>query len=483
MLFLSLLLACGDSKDNDTAAEDTAVIDEPSGEPTDEPSGEPTDEPVEVPESYEFDNADGDSTLSYSGQIARHALISSLKGYIGNMTGKIADGSYAPTATADVVADLNFYFDCDGDLCTDLTVGSETTVQQTLSDISSGKNLVGKIAGNDSATDHKDWTGGDFKGWNGAESPEALVRTWFDMLAANAVDQVNGTFADDPEGNTIEAVYLTPDGHDLNQLIQKFLLGAITFSQGADDYLDDDTDGKGLLASHIQAEDKTYTPVEHAWDEGFGYFGAARNYIDYTDEQIAGGESIDIDGDGLVDLKSEKNWGNCVNAAKRDKGAVVATDFTTQAWEGFAGGRQFLHETRGTELTDDQIDTLKDYRNEAVSAWEMAVSATVVHYINDVLQDMGKFGTADYSFSNHAKHWGEMKGFALGLQFNPHSPLSDEDFETFHSLVGDAPALSDDGDAQIEAYRANLIEARSILGTSYEFDADNLGDDGGENGW
>ena len=49
MLFLSLLLACGDSKDNDTAAEDTAVIDEPSGEPTDEPSGEPTDEPSGEP--------------------------------------------------------------------------------------------------------------------------------------------------------------------------------------------------------------------------------------------------------------------------------------------------------------------------------------------------------------------------------------------------------------------------------------------------
>ena len=47
-----------------------------------------------------------------------------------------------------------------------------------------------------------------------------------------------------------------------------------------------------------------------------------------------------------------------------------------------------------TELTDDQIAELQVYRDQAVGAWEKAISATVVHYINDVLQDMNKFGTA-----------------------------------------------------------------------------------------
>ena len=55
-------------------------------------------------------------------------------------------------------------------------------------------------------------------------------------------------------------------------------------------------------------------------------------------------------------------------------------------------------------------------RNQAILAWENAIAATVVHYINDVLQDMSDFGTADYSFSSHAKHWGELKGFSLALQ-------------------------------------------------------------------
>ena len=36
---------------------------------------------------------------------------------------------------------------------------------------------------------------------------------------------------------------------------------------------------------------------------------------------------------------------------------------------------------------------------------------------------MTDYNNADgsYSYANHAKHWGELKGFALGLQFNPWS--------------------------------------------------------------
>ena len=91
---------------------------------------------------------------------------------------------------------------------------------------------------------------------------------------------------------------------------------------------------------------------------------------------------------------------------------------------------------------------LKAHRDTIVSTWEKCVAATALHYINDTLQDMAKFGTDDYSFASHAKHWGELKGFALGLQFNPKSPLNEtvagEDhsyFSKLHKLLGTAPAL------------------------------------------
>ena len=103
----------------------------------------------------------------------------------------------------------------------------------------------------------------------------------------------------------------------------------------------------------------------------------------------------------------------------------------------------------------------------------------MIHYVNDTLQVMNTFGTDDYDFTEHAKVWSEMKGFALGFQFNPHSPLL-ADFDEIHNLFGDAPVLAD---GEVDAYRADLIAARDLIGAAYGFAAENLGDENGENGW
>lgn len=121
--------------------------------------------------------------------------------------------------------------------------------------------------------------------------------------------------------------------------------------------------------------------------------------------------------------------------------------------------------------------------DQAVGAWEAALAATAVHYINDTIKDTRAIGTEDYSFADHAKHWSEMKGFALSLQFNPRSAVSDADFVSLHTLMGTRPVLGDASEGEREAYLADLLAARDILGQSYGFDAADLGDDHGENGW
>ena len=119
---------------------------------------------------------------------------------------------------------------------------------------------------------------------------------------------------------------------------------------------------------------------------------------------------------------------------------------------------------------------------------------------------MTAFNAADgsYSYGDHAKHWGELKGFALGLQFNPWSPLHEvleaycynmtthvmtyggtEDecgagslytpessaFVRFHDKVGDAPALP--SDSNWGTYMYTLNTAKGILQDAYGFsDAD-----------
>ena len=458
-MLIWLILACGSEK----------IVDMSSVEID-------TNEPMEGHlNSYTFQNAEGESSVSYSGQVCRQVLINDIKAYISDLDSRISTEVVIPD---EVLNGLGFYFETAASVGDDVEHSFNTDIdalQQTYGAISSGKNLIGKIAGNDSATDHKDWSR-DFRGWGvDSGSPLSLVEDWFMQLDEQALNW--GNLPLNVLGESIDHVYLTPEGQDLKQLIEKFLRASVSFSQGTDDYLDDDVEGKGLLASHIPEEGKKYSPLEHAWDEGFGYFGAARTYPQWTDDEIADLGYQDVDGSGTIDLLSEVNWGHSVNAAKRDRG-VEGVDFTADAWEGFIRGRELLSKTVGTELTESELEELKVYRDQAVWAWEAAIAATSIHYINDMHQDLAEFGSEDFSFSTTAKHFSELKGFSLSFQFNPRSAVSDSSFQTFHDLIGTAPNFN-----SVESYRADLEEAKQIIGDSFGFDASYLGDENGEDGW
>jgi len=444
---------------------------------------------IPTPDRYRFpsrDNPEVDS-VAYEGQIFRHLLIGDLKAHMAGFTDRL-NGGLIPEE-GEIVAELEFYFEFDSAVGGPLAFSSNLNgqaLQTTYDDVGTGKDLVGKLAGNDPIGQHKDWST-EMVGWTaaGVSTPESLVRSWFDQLESQAIDWSFGNYPLDPSGSPVAAVYITPEGHDLRQLTQKFLDGAIAFSQGADDYLDDDEPGKGLLSDHSATEEgKPYTTLERAWDEGFGYFGPAREYPLMTDEQIAQDEWFDSNGDGAGDLFSEVCWGHSINAAKRDldSSSAAPNDFTAQAWSGFYEGRLLLAETRGP-LSPDELETLKGHRDTALDAWEKAIAATMVVYINDVIRDMGTFDTADYDFGSHATHWSELKGFALSLQFNPRMAISEADYITLHEKIGQAPVLPTADLPTQDAYIADLLAARAILGTSYGFDPANLGDENGENGW
>ena len=78
----------------------------------------------------------------------------------------------------------------------------------------------------------------------------------------------------------------------------------------------------------------------------------------------------------------------------------------------------------------------------------------------------------DYDFYGHAKHWSELKGFALSLQFNPRSPLTSDQFIQLHATIGEKPVLPEqDG---FDAYKTSLQEASDLLQTAYEFTDANI---------
>ncbi|WP_300425381.1 DUF4856 domain-containing protein [uncultured Thalassolituus sp.] len=434
-----------------------------------------------VPETYTFTDASGNDTVSYSGQTARHILISDLKAATADVT----------DTTETAAFDYFFRFDSEanGDNAFDFAIDGQTLVQDTYNSISSGKDLISKIAGQDKA-EHV--LGEGFFGWGDVASPTDLVDQFFDDLVLNA--DTGFTIATTASDTTaVEVAYVSPEGLDYVQLIQKFLLGAVTFSQGTADYLQTDFADASNLAL---VDGKNYTAAEHKWDEAFGYFGATRNFNDFTDDEIAikGGRPEfqgynDANGDGLLDLRSEVIFGNSANCAKRDRGATVETDLTKEAFDAFLTGRAIIAEASAAgELTSEAAADLESQIQIAAVTWEKCIAATVIHYINDTIADMDDFDGTKFAdvanFTDLAKHWGEMKGFALGLQFNPLSPFRVSEaavanLEEVHSLMGDAPVLADGTQAGeaftggVSQYRTDLLAARDLLRDAYGFHADN----------
>jgi hypothetical protein len=463
---LLLLLSCAVSDDLVIDTADTA---------------DTADTSIENDGSYSVVSAlSGENSVSYSGQSFRHLLISDLTLYTDGLTERLNAGDYYP-AQGDVSKDLDFYLSFDSSTSgaiPPLLSTDPALLQESYDAVSSDKDILGKLAGNDATGQHVDWNTQGIAGWPENPTPQALVEQWSTKLDAQAAAWVQGNYPLQPDGTAVTQVYITENGQDLKQLMDKFLRGGVAYSQGTDDYLDSDTEGKGLLSDHTAVEEgKSYTALEHAWDEGFGYFGATPTYNSWSDEEIADGAK-DVDGDGRIDLKSELVFGHAVNAAKRDLGATSATDYSAQAFEAFLNGRLLLAETAGTELSSEQMSELEGYRDQAVLAWELAIASTAVHYINDVLQDTS---ATEYDFEGHAKHYAELKGFALILQFNPHSPMSDAQFSELHTLLGVAPVQPND--CGFEVYKTSLLNARTLLQEVYGFESANMGDENGEGGW
>lgn len=342
-------------------------------------------------------------------------------------------------------------------------LGMNWTEGYTYGDLNRGAQILNKLAGIDNPLSH-----GELLGWNLGKSPtpEDLLRTFAMAIAKNSanrdlliVKNLSG------KEETIRSAYVSESGLDYRQLIQKFLYGSLVFSQIAEDYLNSDLgEGKGLLADNIQQQKSNtpYTTLEHYWDEGFGYFGAARDYLSYSRQQTASGQSIDSNNDGGISLKTEKNFGLAMIAARRE--LHTGLPLSTAIYNDFLKGRALI-----TERPSNYLNEVKTIADNIILNIEKVFAATVIHYINKTIESMDNISSDTYSFALHAKYWSEMKGFALAFQFNPKSPLSKAEFIQLHDELGDQPVIASNGLSQISIYREKLEEIRKLLQTKYGF--------------
>ena len=394
---------------------------------------------IEVPPAYVFDSRfeQGKSSVAYSGQTVRNLLLQDLKVLIDSLA---KDGAQ-PIAVQDM---LNLYdYDDALNLRSLSTAGATPVLESHYSAISTGKNLSGKISGD------------VVIGYN--HTADDLVREWFQIIADNSQD---------PAKLGTPAVYTTDDGVDLTQMINKVLIGAVPYYQATGVYL------AGLLErDNSEARNGTdpYTSMEHGWDEAFGYFGAARDYFRYTDVQLAGGVddfTFDSNGDGSIDFKSEYNFGLSRNAGKRDKGGS-GVDLTREIFDAFLRGRTFIA-NQGTE-----VDIIQQ-RELAANGMEKVIAATAVHYINDTLSDMSNLGTDAENRVNLNKHWAEMKGFTVALQYNPFKLIGDGQLQELHGIMGQAPSYDAPGTPAYDTTVKNYNRAKAVFQAAYGFSADNM---------
>ena len=416
-LFLS---ACGSDEDDADLEDDAAAT-------------------IDIPQAYVFDSrfVEGESSVSYSGQVVRNLLLQDLKA----LTDSVGKDGARSVAVSDM---LKLYeYDDALNLKTLTTTGALPALESQYSSLSTGKNLIGKIS--------------DEPVIGYGRTADDLVREWFEMIADNSQDS-------DKLGTPM--AYTTDDGVDMSQMVNKVLIGAVPYYQATGVYLN------GLLErDNSEARDGTdpYTAMEHAWDEAFGYFGAARDYFRYTDEQLAGSVddfTFDSNGDGSIDFKSEYNFGLSRNAAKRDKGGS-GVDLTQQIFNAFLAGR--------TAITNQgSVADISAHRQAAAEGMEKVIAATVVHYINDTLSDMSELGTAEENRANLNKHWAEMKGYTVALQYNPFRLITDGQLTELHGIMGEAPIYDEPGSNSYKTQVANYERAKAVLQTAYGFSNDNM---------
>lgn len=422
------------------------------------------------------------SSVSYAGQIFRQILISDIKGVMASQP----RGSYQGSEENAYNMLLSHYaYNENTDLTgTGVIDGlSEFKVSAKLMDgtpaeffegfvyadiQSPGKNLSGKIAGIDNSLRR-----GKLFGTMRAQTPDGLVKSYFSEFATNAVagkafTVPNGSFA--PQTITLSNV--TEYGVDLAQLTQKFLHGAVSYSQAARDYLSTDlSPKKGLNADNTKPakQGASYTALEHHFDEAFGYFGAARDYANYSDVQTRSKRSIDTNNDGFISMLSEKTIGIAMNAAKIDYAARDGKlNFSKEAIDAFLKGRTLI-----TQKPAGYLDYVVANARIALGAWEKTIAAVVVHYINWTIGEYDEYGQETYLFKNFVKFWSEMKGYAFAFQFNPKGIMTDAQFDELHALMGEAPVLPHSNKSDVEAYKTKLLKARDILQEVYDFSDEN----------
>ena len=350
LLASTILMTVGCSKDEETPI------------PTPAPTPTPTPSYV-VPTTFAFVDANGASTVSFSGQQQRLEMLTELTTYMktANSAGVAVDAQVLK----------NMYANANSYVWTDAPgLGMNPTTKQ----------LKSKTAGD-------------------SPSVQAIFEGWMDDMAALSNGSVvNSTQSYGSGGvwtNGTKSYLQSAQGLEYTQLIEKGLMAAVFYSQMTTNYLanistDDNTD---------VVPTKTYTEMQHHWDEAYGYFTSE---VDYPTNG------------------TNRFWGKYANGREGVLGSAtaIATAFRT-----------------GRAAIDNQDYTARDAQAAIINTeMEKVLAGTAIHYLNDAKASFGSENT----LMNHqlSEAWAFLNGLRYGQPCIGGTGMSAANIDAALALIG-----------------------------------------------
>lgn len=316
----------------------------------DEVTPTPTPDSYAIPSSYEFKNASAVSTVDFSGQKTRLVMLDQISALM-------TDTSLVSEATL-----LKMF---DGTGFTDEALNI------------SGKKLSDKTA---SSTDY-------FSGINAEQtSIRDVFRAQFklaELAVKSKVEASAGVAGKYLDGSKYR--FFSENGLEPQQVFAKGMMGACLLDQVVNNYLSktklDAASNVANNTNKVVETDKTYTTMEHAWDEAYGYI--------YGNDNVTANPAV------------YKYWSSYINQVNADPDFNTVKDAIYKA---FIKGRAAISNA-DYSTRDAQIDIIKT---------ELAKVPAVraVFYLNE---GKTKLGTANGKAAFHALS--EAYGFIWCLRF------------------------------------------------------------------
>ena len=352
-------------------------------------SADPESELISVPDTYTF-TRDGASTVSYSGQVERLDMLDAMEDYLKR-------GDRGEVLSEQALLDM--FENADGNGGGHFAFTSEKQLKEKV------------FAPDRDARLFEDLFAG---------AAEASVASNAGVVAS---DGTAGLLTRENSGST---VLVDARGREFGELVEKGLMGSVFYNQVFNTYLTDDRIGADVENEEL-AEGENYTPMEHHWDEAFGYWGAP---VDFTSDwpEERGGEA--------------RFWAHYSDVADDQLGT------NDRIMDAYLTGR--------TAIVNGDAATKNAQRDALYEAHELVAAASAVHYVNATLRhlDEGKVGEAFHTLS-------EAWAFVNALRYSPRRALSLDEIEAI--LTSDFGADGSFWNATV----AGLGEAKSTLVGAY----------------